>query len=653
MLVSYAIFSNGWKFGAAVFPRIGKWDAMKIFLLMMGVVAAAGVRAAEKEFSELDPKRVAAIEAILPEVPSGFGVPSTMREAWSESNRVAMLGRSIKDAEKLLSKELPAWDDEAYLDFSKTGQRPPGEAMLSRRSGWLYPLVVAECVENKGRFLSKINFVLKEYAKEKSWTLPAHDRGLGNFKGTAYDVDLRSSWFAAELAQALYLLGEKLDAEARAAILAAMEQKVFSPMRVSFRTGKGCYWLRAEHNWNAVCLNGVVCAALAAIPDKHERAIYVAAAEHYSDYFMRGFTEDGWCAEGAGYWNYGFGNFLNLRERVLQVTGGRINLFDTPKIRNVALYGLRVQMNDQQAPPYADCHSGSKPDQWLVRYCNLVLGLGVRGYEPPLSVRQGNLNTMCMDSFPNSANKPVAGVTDQVLGPRSFFNAAGVLVCRPGTNESCKLAASIKAGGNGNHSHNDVGSFVVQLGKEQLVGEPGGPKHYNADTFSSKRYTFKILNSFSHPVPVIAGKLQEVATKLHPKVLKTNYSDMQDEIAIDMTTAYAVPELTSYVRTFRFNREGQGSVIVEDSFQFKSPQTVEMSLPTHAKWKQSGDRVFEFGTGANVIKCGIQTPDGFDVASEEIADSSPVCTRIGLTLKKPVESATIRMAFVPAASDSK
>ncbi len=624
---------------------------MRLLILFLSAAVSLGARAAlDASYPELDAKRIEAIEAMLPEQASGFGAPSTRREAWTNAEIVAALEgkKVVGHAEKMLTQEFPAWDDEAYLTFSKTGSRGEGEAMLGRRSGWLYPLVMAECIENKGRFLSKINFLLNEYAGEKSWTLPAHDRSLGNYKGTAYDVDLRSSWFASELAQALFLLGDKLDLDARTKILAAMEQRVFKPVRASLRTGKGNFWLKADHNWNSVCLNGVTCAALAAMPGRHERAVFVAAAEHYGRHYLAGYDTDGYCSEGTGYWNYGFGNFINLRERLLQVSGGKIDSFNDPKIRAIALFGFRIQMADSIAPPYADCHTGSRPDDWFVRYCNLTLGLGVRGYDPPLRVRLGNLNTACMDAFPNSTSvRKLAGPGENTVGPRSYFDKVGVLICRPMADSTNKLNASIKAGGNGNHSHNDVGSFIVQLGKELLVGEPGGPKHYSADTFSAKRYQSKILNSFGHPVPVIAGKLQVDATKIHPKVIQTNFTPAQDEIVIDMTCAYDEPSLKKLIRTFRYSREGAGSVIVEDMVVFDSPQSFEISLPTHAKWKQTGERVIEFSSGGEAIRAGIQTPDGFDVASEEIENSSPACTRIGLKLKKPVQSATIRMAFVP------
>jgi hypothetical protein len=154
----------------------------------------------------------------------------------------------VHRAEPLLQREFPAWSDSLYLDFSRTGRRPPGEAMLRDRAAWLEPLVTAECVENRGRFLPLLGKVPKGRAAEPTWTLPAHDRGLENFQRRQYSVDLRSAALAVDLAQALYLLGGRLPADVPAKVMAALEQRVFGPVRASIGSGKDHWWL-GSHRW--------------------------------------------------------------------------------------------------------------------------------------------------------------------------------------------------------------------------------------------------------------------------------------------------------------------------------------------------------------------------------------------------------------------
>ena len=134
------------------------------------------------------------------------------------------------------------------------------------------------------------------------------------------------------------------------------------------------FWLRATHNWNAVCLAGVTGAALALEESPEDRAWFVAAAQHYIRFFLSGFTPDGYCSEGVGYWNYGFGHFLMLGEAIRQATGGRIDLLADPAALQPARYGLRSEVLNGIYPTIADCHPGSRPAPEFVRFICERLG---------------------------------------------------------------------------------------------------------------------------------------------------------------------------------------------------------------------------------------------------------------------------------------
>jgi hypothetical protein len=606
----------------------------------------------QEVYTDLDTARIDAIAVMLPAEPAGFGKPAADRSDWDDPKFRASFDvpAIVSGAAKLLDRQLPAWDDNLYLDFSRTGRRPPGEAMLNHRSEWLFPLVMAECLENRGRFLPKVNATLEAYCQERTWTLPAHDVKLDCFYGRKYLVELRSAAFAAELAQTLYLLGDKIDPAVREHVRSAMERRIFAPMREAFATGQGEWWLQGTNNWNAVCLAGVTSAALAMIPQRSGRAVFAAAAEHYSRNFISGFPSDGYCVEGCGYWAYGFGNFIQLRERLVQATDGKLDLFNAPSIRDIALYGLRIRMNDGLAPPFGDCRVGTKPNESLVAYCNRALGLGLTGIDQPVHLRGGYITQVCMVAFPMY---PPAGKStpwdqsDDTL--RTYFDQSRVLICRPGGYAANRLYIAIKAGGNGSHSHNDVGSFVVGLGKEQPLGDPGGPNAYTAETFGPLRYVkFKLLNSFGHPVPVVAGQLQVDATKVHAAVLSKKFGADEDEITIDMKPAYSVAALKSLTRTMRYNRTGSGAITIEDHFEFTSPQQMETALPTHGKWLQLKPDVLRFTLGDEALEATVKTPDGFHVTSETVEENSLPFERVGIVLNKPREIGTISVVLRPA-----
>ncbi len=286
----------------------------------------------------LDMQRVAEVSAMLPQAPHGFGDTYHNRQVWDKLHSDPKYLKAIKTAEGFLNKPFPAWSDEQYLLYFTKGTRPEGEKMIGARQAWLAPLVWAECLENKGRFIPTIQMVLNELIHQKSWTLPAHDRNnKQNFEGRNYAVDLNAAGMAQSIAQAVYLLNDKISPELYAEVLSQMHKHVFDPVLRSVATGnKDSYWLTVTNNWNAVCLDGVTGAALAIIPDKQERAKFVTIAERYAKNSIAGFTDEGYCTEGLGYYAYGFGRYVSLRENILQATNGAIDLFADPKVKRIA-----------------------------------------------------------------------------------------------------------------------------------------------------------------------------------------------------------------------------------------------------------------------------------------------------------------------------
>ena len=423
----------------------------------LGFLACAAFSHGETNHAELSEERIAVIADMLPEAPEGFGKPITDRDFWRNPETLARTNNAVHRATPFLNKDFPPWNDDLYLDFSKTGRRPPGEAMIRAREVWLEPLVTAECVENQGRFLPAIHRTLEAYLTQPTWTLPAHDYGLENFHRRKYTVDLRAAETAADLAKALWLLDNRIDPALRARMIDALEQRIFMPFRSSLENHKGHWWLGGKsdpvkNNWNAVCLAGVVGAARTILPDRDDRAVFIAAGEHYSQYFINGFTDDGYCDEGPGYWVYGFGDFVGLREVLAHATTGRIDLFDRPKTIRMALYGKRIAFPGGDVPPFADCRTGTRANARLIAYCDRVFGMApkVKGAASGPGLR--GLARMLTIETPArlKASSPPA---DESL--RSYFDKVGVLVCRPGDPSPGRLSAAIKAGGNGSHSHND------------------------------------------------------------------------------------------------------------------------------------------------------------------------------------------------------
>lgn len=597
--------------------RPARVGSVALALLVAGTTAASA-----QQYPELSDTRIAAIAQMLPEKPAGFGVPCSDRASWEAV--ASHYQGSVQKAEAFIASPLPGWDDAKYQLYSQTGDRKIGETMMRAHDEQLGPLVLAECSEWKGRFLPRIEEELDAIASQKSWVEPAH---------RVHAVDLNASSLGHEVAEALYLLGDKLPAASRQRAMAGLELNVFAPMRRSFSGIHPDSWLHVHSNWNSVCLNGTVGAALAILPDRNERALFVAAAEHFSPNYLVSFKDSGYDEEGIGYWVYGFSNYEELREELWLATGGKIDLFDNAKARKAALFGFQFAMLPGVYAPFADAHFGGKPDPVLLSTINRIfrLGMTIDTSSARASLFDRALPVAVLAGFPihTERNDSAAGAED-LIGIRTNYGDAGILVDRPAPGGD--LAITIKAGGNGPHSHNDIGAYSIGMGTTQPVGDPGGPSFYTADTFSPKRLESRLLNSFGHPVPEIDGKLQLDATKVHLPPVSTTFAPDEDSISMDITAAYDDPNLHKLLRTMRYFRSGGGSIEIEDEFETGGPAEIVESFPTHGTCRQIDSKTFQFDFEDGHLQVTIDAPAAITVTQDKVDDYGTAFTRVGVSL---------------------
>jgi hypothetical protein len=576
-----------------------------------------------QHYPELSDTRIAEIAQMLPDNPAGFGLPCSDRAAWTAVAHQYQAG--LEKAESLIARPLPEWDEDKYQLYSKTGDRKVGEAMMRAHDEQLGPLVLAECSEWKGRFLPRIGEELDAIAAQPSWVEPAH---------RVHAVDLNASSLGHEVAEALYLLGEKLPADVRERSMAGLEHNVFARMRKSFSGIHPDSWLHVHSNWNSVCLDGTVGAALAILPDRDDRALFVAAAEHFSPNYLFSFKDSGYDEEGIGYWVYGFSNYVELREELWFATGGKLDLFDNPKARKAALFGFQFAMLPGVYAPFADAHFGSKPDPTLLATIDRIfhVGMPIDKSSIRMSPFERALPLAVLAGFPIHSERNDSGEAsaENLIGLRTNYDDAGILVDRPAPGGD--LAITIKAGGNGPHSHNDIGAFSIGLGDTQPLGDPGGPNFYTADTFSAKRLESRLLNSYGHPVPEIDGKLQFDATQVQLPPVTTKFTTEEDTISMDITTAYHDPNLHQLIRTMHFFRNSGGSIEIEDQFETGGSAEIVESLPTHGTCRQIDARTLQFDYEGVQLQVAIDSPAAFTVSQDKVEDYGTAFTRVGVNL---------------------
>jgi hypothetical protein len=588
--------------------------------------------------------------------PAGLGPSIVDRGAW-QALQDTEWGRSmIAHAEEALCTPLPELTDDMYLEFSRTGSRRGWDGVHHKYLRRLCHLVFAECLGDAGRFLAGIEETIVSECALRTWVMPAHDRQLENFSGERIYIDLGSATEAWDMAVIDQLLGDRLQARTRALLRSEIERRIFAPYRAARAAPApppGMDWLTVTNNWNAVCIAGVTGAALGLIDDAAERARYIKAAWDGTVHFLDGFSSDGYCSEGVGYWNFGFGHYLLLAETVFRATGGHVDFLAREGVAAPAQFGARIVIAGHEAPAFADCQPGTIPAQWMLEMLSRRFDLPARANSNDGQVvKFGHLYLRLIQLFPTEVD---GRVTPEALRDdcacRTWFGEAGVYIGRPADGTSCRMAVAWKGGNNNeHHNHNDIGSYVVVVDDVPVLLDVGG-EVYTARTFSPRRYESAVLNSYGHPVPQIDGHLQLTGAAARGDVLESSFEEREDTITFDIRSAYALKGLENLTRTFTYSRRDDGSLTVADAMRATRPVAFETALMTFGEWEHVSDNIIVVRKADTAVRVEIGTNgQPCDVVAEELQEHihgplQPV--RIAVRLREKVSEADVRIHITP------
>lgn len=610
--------------------------------------------------SEENVKKMA---ALLGAEPFHIGAPASDRLAWDRWKDHPLGRHWTEEARKRTAAGNETVTNDLFtLSFQKDDRAIYNVCAKNLRDR-LIAMTFAECTTPTGEFLSRIEEEIGAFKDLNTWVHPAHDESQANFRGETIEIDLGSGQWAMMFTDIDFLLGDRLTKETRALIRSEIDKRIFAPFRQRIESGQDIYWwVTRTHNWNTVCLNCILTCALHLKEDHAERAWYLALVDDLIQYSNQGFEESGFYTEGMNYWTYGFGNYVAISELVRSATGGRIDWLKEPLQNKMALYGVRMEMQHGVYPTFADNALKFDPVNWLTHWLNNRLD------DDPERIRS---TKEAMNPFDNVDNQTLTSVLlnmfHTVAGQKSYqiqyafpcrewFDDVQFLICRPRPGAISKMAATFQGGHNGvNHNHNDLGTFTVAVGDKHLLCDPGG-EIYTKRTFSLNRYQSDLLNSFGHPVPVIAGELQVPGKDEHKAgygshafatVQETAFTDTRDRMVLDLTKAYRVKSLISLKRAFVFDRTGNGLVEVTDEVSFNSPQSFETALVTYAEWSLNDDGSLTIFDGDAAIKVNVSSEDGDLEFSHCILKESSTPTRLSWRLKNPVEQARVQIKVQP------
>ncbi len=585
----------------------------------------------------------------------GVAFPLEDRDGWAWLAEHPTLAGIVERAESQIESLPPETPDELFLEFSRNGNRSKYQKPYFAKRQRLADFVVAEGIENRGRFVPAIERYLRAICEERVWCVPAHDRDLGAFDGKRVELDLFLSETSWDLAMIARLLESRLSPEVLRLVDKNLQRRTFGPYE-AILAGEADppWWFRTTNNWNAVCLAGITGAALTHLESPARRQRYLDAAEEHIKKFLSGFADDGYCTEGVGYWNFGFGHYLMLGEAIGRSTDGRSDWFASDRVRTIATYPSRILIEPRLTPWFADCRPGTTPSRVLQEHLAAKLGVAGPLAGSPPHTRARRLHLYALSTLYPTLRESSTKAPKRTLPVRDRFDDAGVFLFRPNGPTDNSFAVAAKAGHNGeHHNHNDVGTFTVARNGVAVLCDPGG-EVYTASTFGPRRYRSPFMNSFGQPVPIVAGEPQAKGSEHHGKVVSTTFTNQRDSVAMDLTLAYAVPSLEQLERTFTYQRAGDRRLVVEDRVRFDSPQAFEASLLTFEPVEILGGDRLVVGEGPSAVEVLVESDGGAVTIALTTLDGESVTkkpvTRIGLAIPGRIQEAMLRTTIRPAPS---
>ncbi len=534
-------------------------------------------------------------------------------------------------------RPIPVIKRSAFRNYKRTGDRRIPQARDGERLRELLHAAHALWLGHPAASVDYLQDLLWAYCDSYTWVRAAHeDRS----------IDLGSGKLSTLFAEILHILGDKLEDEVKERLRSEIDRRIF---RNYWNYHNLDSWKTVRMNWNHVCNGSVIRTALTEIEDPELLALMTHGAIQNLTYALDGFSDDGGCEEGPGYWGFGFGHYLYVAHALYVKTDGELNLMTDPKIERICRYPLAAHIAGPYRSTFADSGHGSIPSRVAItinEFLDIPELYDLCPLHPDRTLKLGLEDHSLVHDFTLYRNRKAPGKPDN----RDYLLEDLGQVKVRGRKSKDQMTVLAIAGHNGvPHNHNDIGSFIVHRGDRLHLVDPGGPV-YRAGTFGPKRYEIPYCNSYGHSVPVINGRLQKAGAQHSGSIETQNLNvDGDKQIIIDMTRAYPRGTVKRLIRTFTLEHE-TNRLFLEDDYSFtRSPGEVEEAFVTFEKATVSrGSGSVRIGSAKDgiVIRSeglsGRFTVERLEEAARKEGKGNQVITRIAFTPDKLAQQMTVR-----------
>ena len=498
-----------------------------------------------------------------------------------------------------------AWDvlpATLMLEYARNGNRSRFEAARDRRRNKLQSLVVAECVEGKGRFVDEIANGVWLISEETFWGVPAHlgaqKAGVGLPDVSEPIVELFSAETASLLAWTLYLLEPQLARVSKLLperIRLETERRILTPCLTRDDFGWMGFNGRPPNNWNPWICSNWLTAALLVERDDERRRNSVYKIIRCLDHFLNGYYDDGGCDEGPSYWGRAGASLFDCLELLHQASGGALDAFREPLIRQIGLYICRAHIHNEWYTNFADAPARVYPNGDLVyRYGERTGDESMKGHGAFAAFIRGegaipgdSIGRQLPALFHLAALRRAP--RQQALFRDVWLPGIQVMAARRKEGSSAGLYLAAQGGHNAeSHNHNDVGNFVIYAdGKPAVIDV--GPETYTAKTFSPKRYEIWTMQSAYHNCPTIDGVMQAAGRQYEASEVACRTDDGGAEFRLNLARAYpGEAHVGRWDRTLRLDRATNEISLADNYALTAAAKEISLTLMTPCRVTAGG-----------------------------------------------------------------
>lgn len=520
--------------------------------------------------------------------------PTTTKE-WYNKVPDSVLNKLIKEGENALKYKFEPISATLSLRFVRDGDRSEHAAISFTKRAMLKDLIIAESIEDKGRFTEAIINGIWSICEESFWGVPAHIPNTGLPDVDHPVVELFSAETATVLALSDYLVGNKLDEInplLRKRIYTEINKRIFIPM---LNTSANYGWMSKTtpvNNWNPWINSNWIMTTLLLEKDKTQRSLMIHNAMLGLDLYLNGLGDEAGCDEGPSYWFAAAGCFFDSLEFLNEASNGKITIYDHPFIKKMASYIYKTYIDGQYFVNFSDADPKITPDGLLLYRIGKAINdpylmqmgqyafskFGNLKYQTPHS----NDNFQKARYLENILTVSKIGVLNSGFNPLKnvWVNDVQLLAARS-TNG---LYLATHGGHNAeHHNHNDVGDFIVYANGDPLIIDVGRG-NYTARTFSPNRYELWFTQSQYHNLPIVNG-LGEMAGRAYAaKNVNHITTEKNSLLSMDISSAYnKSAAIKKWVRTVSLNKI-KNQVELRDNYELsESPTSLQQVFMTVCK----------------------------------------------------------------------